>query len=57
MKLPLMDQFKEVILKQRENALKRSLKGSIERQLKEEVMLPRLRREVEKKIMAMQRER
>lgn len=46
--MPIISIFKDSILKQRENAFKRTMKGSIERDIKENSSLPRVMREVER---------
>lgn len=47
-KMPIIDIFKDTLLKQRENAFKRTMKGSIERDIKEHSSLPRVMKEIEK---------
>eukprot|EP00347_Sterkiella_histriomuscorum_P005938 403354689 len=49
-KMPIIETFKANILKQRGNAFKRTIKGSVERSIQEEVMLPQLCKQVQRKI-------
>ena len=44
MKMPIIESFKEHIIKQRGNAFKRGLKGSVDRAIQEEVVLPTLKK-------------
>ena len=39
-KMPIIELFKTTILKQRENAYKRTIKGQIDRNIQEDIMLP-----------------
>lgn len=41
-KMPIIEVFKDTIMKQRANAFRRSVKGSVDRTINEEILLPKL---------------
>ncbi|CDW79624.1 UNKNOWN [Stylonychia lemnae] len=53
-KMPIIETFKTNILKQRGNAFKRTIKGSVDRTIQEEIMLPQLCKQVQRKIYKQQ---
>ena len=48
LRMPIVDEFKIVLLKQRANAYRRTVQGQIEREVNIDVLLPQISRQVEK---------
>ena len=46
--MPIIDEFKVVILKQRANAYRRTVQGKIDRDVNVEVLLPKISKQVER---------
>ena len=48
LRMPIVDEFKVILLKQRANAYRRTVQGKIERDINVEVVLPKISRQVER---------
>ena len=48
LRMPIVDEFKVILLKQRANAYRRTVQGKIERDVNVEVVLPKITKQVER---------
>ena len=48
LRMPIVDEFKVILLKQRANAYRRTVQGKIERDINVEVVLPKISKQVER---------